>query len=948
MKSCIKKKIDIKTCSNIINSYNKDMSFKEFLKNSYYKKEEGTRITHTRIGSKSSIKGGSYYIPHHELDTFYKLYTENVFELKKKEYLTEVQHKDKGPILIDLDFRYEPTVDKRQHKEEDIISFIGVYLDALKTIIEFDEKKFPIYVFEKPDVNRMNTSMTKDGIHIYIGLTLDRNAQCYLREEVLKDIAQCVKIPVINSWDQIVDEGICAGYTNWQLYGSRKPENQSYLLKYIYECNIDMSDGEFSMESMPVDKYDISNVNNFKKLTAQYLGHVEYGIKDSVRDKLNSSYGFSKKKEKKRSKIKVKYTTNTVTPSMLSNIKSGAELDDIISKLLDSLNSNEYYVKETHDYTMILPEEYYGPGSYSKWIRVGWALKNTDERLFLTWVKFSSHENCRKTLRDEKDDHFDFSLIPYLYEQWCGFSENNEAGLSRRSILYWAKNDGDIRDFKHVQKESIDYYVEMSIATKEPTEYDLANVLYKLFQDRFVCVNIKNNIWYEFKNHRWMEIDSGCYLRTLISTDLHSIYRDKISQAVNEMNSFAEDDPRWKKYRSRTHTLANIAIILKTTSKKQNIMRESRDLFYDPDFMNRENQNPYLLCFKNGVFDFSINEFRDGRPDDYLTKCTNNDYVSIDKVSKTDIEEVKDFMRKIYPEEGLHNYMWQHFASTLLGLNLNQTFNIYTGSGANGKSVLVDLMSKVLGEYKGDVPITLVTQKRNNIGSASPEIAMLKDIRYAVMQEPSKGDVVNEGIMKQLTGDDPLTGRSLFKDPVTFIPQFKLAVCTNNLFGFRSNDDGTWRRIRLCPHKAKFKANPEHDDPDEPYQFQIDKNIKRHFNRWKTAMMALLIEIAKVKKGLVEDCECVMEASNNYRNNQDYISQFVQAQIEKYEGGTIKKTELYQQFKTWYNEEYGKNVPKGKDLYEYMEKRYGKYKKCWKGIRINYDDLEEEEACSEI
>jgi P4 family phage/plasmid primase-like protien len=920
------------------------MHLAEFLSKKYYTKQENTSITHTRIGSKTN-KGGSYHIPGNDLDEFYKLYIEHVFTLKEKEYLTEVQHKEKGPILIDLDFRYESTVTKRQHNEDDIIAFIGAYLDALKKIVTFQDKKFPIFVFEKPDVNTKNTSMTKDGIHIIIGLILERSAQCYLREEVLKEIPRCSHLPLINSWEQIIDEGICAGYTNWQMYGSRKPGHQSYQLKNVYDCVIDFSDGEFSMEQMT--KYDINNIENFKKMSAQYLGHPEFPIKEEIKDKLDN-YSGTKKKERKKTKLKVKYASNIVSSSMINSIKNEKELDDTIMKIIDSLNSSEYFIKETHDFTMILPEEYYGPGSYSKWIRVGWALKNTDERLFLTWVKFSSQENCRKTLRGS-DDKFDYGTIPYLYELWSDFNKSNEDGLTRRSILYWAKNDGDKVKFKNIQKESVDHYVEMTITTNGATEYDLANVLYKLFQERYVCVSIKNNIWYEFKNHRWQEIDSGCYLRTLISTEVHSIYRDKISQAVNEMNSFAEDDPRWKKYRTRTHTLANIAIMLKSTAKKQNIMREAKDLFFDPEFLKKENENPYLLCFKNGVFDFSTNEFRNGRPDDYVTKCTNTNYVPIKKANKKDLEEVRDFMRKLYPEKELHDYMWQHFASTLIGVNLNQTFNIYTGSGANGKSVVVDLMSKVLGEYKGDVPITLITQKRVNIGAASPEIAKLKDIRYAVMQEPSKGDVVNDGIMKQLTGDDPLEGRNLFKDSVVFIPQFTLAVCTNNLFEFRTNDDGTWRRVRLCPHKAKFKVNPVDDDPDEPYQFKIDKNIKRNFGRWKIAMMSLLVEIAKEKKGLVEDCECVLEASNKYRNKQDYISQFIQSHVEKSEGDKIKKTELYETFKRWYNEEYGKNVPKGKELYEYMEKKFGKYTKHWKNVKITYDeDGEDGEECSEI
>ena len=114
-------------------------------------------------------------------------------------------------------------------------------------------------------------------------------------------------------------------------------------------------------------------------------------------------------------------------------------------------------------------------------------------------------------------------------------------------------------------------------------------------------------------------------------------------------------------------------------------------------------------------------------------------------------------MNKLFPDKELRNYMWEHLASTLLGTQENQTFNIYVGSGRNGKSVLVDLMSKVLGDYKGSVPISLITQKRPNIGSSSSEIAQLIGVRYAVMQEPTKGDKINEGIMKEITRRRPYT-----------------------------------------------------------------------------------------------------------------------------------------------------------------------------------------------
>ena len=65
-------------------------------------------------------------------------------------------------------------------------------------------------------------------------------------------------------------------------------------------------------------------------------------------------------------------------------------IDSSIEIMLNRVEANDYYVKESHEYVMILPKTYYERGSYDKWIRVGWALRNTDNRLFLTWIKMSA------------------------------------------------------------------------------------------------------------------------------------------------------------------------------------------------------------------------------------------------------------------------------------------------------------------------------------------------------------------------------------------------------------------------------------------------------------------------------------------------------------------------------------------------------------------------------
>ena len=234
-------------------------------------------------------------------------------------------------------------------------------------------------------------------------------------------------------------------------------------------------------------------------------------------------------------------------------------------------------------------------------------------------------------------------------------------------------------------------------------------------------------------------------------------------------------------------------------------------------------------------------------------------------------------------------------------------------------------------------------QKRNQIGSTSSEIVQLMGIRYAVMQEPSKGEKINEGIMKEITGGDPIRGRALFKEAVTFIPQFKLVVCTNTLFDIKSNDDGTWRRIRVCDFVSKFLEKPYADEDkfpkeDYPHQYEMDKRLDEKFNKWAPVLASMLVDLTYKKLGCVNDCAIVMGSSDQYREGQDYLAEFCKEKIKKETNGKIKKTELWNEFKQWYTINYGKNIPKARELNEFMDKKYGKYKGKWSNVKINYDD----------
>ena len=893
--------------------------------------------THTRIKSeKFSVYGGSYIIDKEELPVFRRLYYENVFVKGKKEYLTEKQLEKNGPILVDLDFRYDYSVYKRQHTKEHIQDIVELYLEELKEFFIFEENKsFPIFILEKEHVNRVSeTDGTKDGIHIIIGLQMDRTLQIMLRDKIVSKIVDILELPITNTWDKVVDEGVSKGSVNWQMYGSQKPGNEAYKVTYYLTAQIDSDKYTWITKGKSVKELDL--LNDLPLLSAQYDEHIKFNLTDKIQVEQEKYLEMEKRQtkiKKSGSNINLDCNKDIDREILLTDITNSEILKKAIDHIIDNLRINEQYIKETHEYTQILPEKYYEPGSHLLNRKVAFALKHTDERLFLSWIMLRS-----------KAHDFDYSTIPSLYNDWNTHFNKRTDGVTKASIMYWAKQDA-FEEYEKVKKSNIDYYIEDTLI--EAGDWDYAMVLYHLFKDKYVCSSITNKRWYVFNKHRW-EKDEGQRLRMAISKDLFDLYTEKQSQYLNEFQQLESGDEKREKLQHKIKKITEINQKLKKTNDKNNIMREAMEIFFDKDFIKNMDSNPYLMCFTNGVFDYKNKEFRQGYPQDYITKTTHIPYVPYDSKNHKEISsQIINFMEQLFPENDLCKYMWDHLASVLIGVKKEHVFNIYRGSGSNGKSILTDLMSQCLGDYKGTVPINLVTDKRSSIGGTTSEIIQLKGVRYAVMQEPSKDAVINEGIMKELTGGDPVMGRALYCDAETFIPQFSLVVCTNALFDIKSNDDGTWRRMKLVDFISKFISDGEVHTDDTPHVFKKDKDLKTKLPTWAPIFISMLIKRACETDGEVTDCAQVVAASNKYRQSQDAISGFIFDRLIKEDNPNgVNQTSLNNVFKEWYQMNYGsRRPPKLSELVEVIVKKFGpknSKKNKWFTFKIREDDIDDE------
>jgi hypothetical protein len=464
-----------------------------------------------------------------------------------------------------------------------------------------------------------------------------------------------------------------------------------------------------------------------------------------------------------------------------------------------------------------------------------------------------------------------------------------------------------------------------------------------MYEHVFVCTSVKSRCWYEFKTHRWVVSENGFSLRNKISDEVFREYM-KAAGHYNILASTAASDEQ-SVFAEKAKKLHAIGECLKNTSFKENIMKECADMFYKPKFEEEcLDSNLDLLGFENGVLDLNTLEFREGRPEDYISLTTGINYrecIEDDVATK----EVMGFLSKVLVKEDIRDYVLKVLASCLDGHNREEKFYIWTGVGANGKSKMLELMMKTFGGYYSIMNVTAITGKRVSSNGTNSELVQTKGKRMVVMQEPGEDEKMNIGYLKELSGGDEVQGRGLFKEPVKFKPQFKMILTCNHLPAVPSaTDDGTWRRIRVTEFTSRFVDSP---DPSHENEFQIDRELSMKFEGWKEAFMAMLVEyyrrykedMSMDKKGIVEP-EDVMKCTKEYQKSNDTISEYFDDRIEKSEGDVLLLNELYEDFKDWVRNCTPNTKPlRRKEIQTYFEKTLGSKatklsKQGWKGYRL--------------
>ncbi|XUM21042.1 DNA primase family protein [Bradyrhizobium oligotrophicum S58] len=279
-------------------------------------------------------------------------------------------------------------------------------------------------------------------------------------------------------------------------------------------------------------------------------------------------------------------------------------------------------------------------------------------------------------------------------------------------------------------------------------------------------------------------------------------------------------------------------------------------------------------------------QFKPHDPADLITKLAPVDY---DPAAAAPV--FAGFMARIQPLEPMRAFLAQWFGLSLTGDVSEQKLAFFYGKGGNGKSVLIDAMSHVAGDYGETVPIeTFLDQgKARNAGQATPDLAILPGVRFLRTSEPEKGAKLAEALIKLATGGEPIQARHLNRDFFKFYPDFKLTMSGNYRPTISGADDGIWRRVRLIPFQVTIPK-----DERDPHLIDKLKDEASGILNWMLDGLRVWLD----KNGLQEPDE-VVQATAEYRDASDPLGRFLASCVIASPGDRVQSSILHEVYEAW-------------------------------------------------
>lgn len=291
-----------------------------------------------------------------------------------------------------------------------------------------------------------------------------------------------------------------------------------------------------------------------------------------------------------------------------------------------------------------------------------------------------------------------------------------------------------------------------------------------------------------------------------------------------------------------------------------------------------------LINTPGGILNLKTGELKNHTPTEYITKISNVEYTD-----KADCPQWLQFLDDIFGgDKDLIRYIQKAVGYSMTGSTSEQCAFFLYGTGRNGKSTFLDVVREVMGDYATNVQPETIMIRPNQSSAINSDIARLKGARFVTSVEPNEGMRINEGLLKQLTGDDAVTARKLYGEEFEFKPEFKLWMATNHKPIIRGTDTGIWRRIHMIPFTVWIS--------DE----KVDRHLKHKLAAELPAIMRWAVDgcLLWQREGL-QMPRSVLNMVKEYRREMDVISAFIEDRCIEEKGTYAQASQLYAAYARW-------------------------------------------------
>lgn len=411
--------------------------------------------------------------------------------------------------------------------------------------------------------------------------------------------------------------------------------------------------------------------------------------------------------------------------------------------------------------------------------------------------------------------------------------------------------------------------------------------------------------WLIWNGKLWVKDRTGQIYR-LAKETVASIYFEA-AQAVD-----SEERKALAKHATRSESEARIKAMVSLAESEPGIA-------VTPDQLD---SNPWLLNCSNGTIDLRTGELKPHSREDLITKLTPVNYdmhaecptwiAFLDKILQGNVN-LRKFLQKV-------------IGYCLTGDTREQALFFLYGTGANGKSTLINILLSLLGDYSLQTPTEMLMM--SDRGGIPNDIARLKGARFVTAVEAGEGRRMAEVLVKQLTGGDTITARFLHQEFFEFKPQCKIFLAANHKPIIKGTDHAIWRRIKMIPFTVTI--------PEE----EQDKHLLDKLKSELSGILAWAVKgcLAWQQLGLGTPDE-VKVATEGYRAEMDVIAGFIDECCHVHPAVSVQASAIYEAYCKWCKEngEEAQNQKKfGMALTEkgFIRDRGTGNRNIWRGIGL--------------